>query len=101
MAVTAASQTAVPLLMGSSSMFLSSGWTTKADGDISYAPINTMASGTCSRQIVTPPAKEKVGDYVGAETNPNDLSSFWLAGERSVVTNGSCVWTTQIVQVTP
>jgi hypothetical protein len=42
------------------------------------------------------------GDYQGAQTNPNDLASFWIAGEATGAT-GQCtaVWKTEIANVTP
>jgi hypothetical protein len=103
-AVNSAGQTAIALLMGSSTVYLGSGWTTKSDSSPTYGQVSPIASGNCSRQIKQYPAAELVGDYAGAQTNPNDLTSFWLAAERSFkssLTNQACVWATDIIQVTP
>ncbi len=43
------------------------------------------------------------GDYFGAQTDPSDFKSFWLAGERARMTfaDEGCVWRTAIAKVTP
>jgi hypothetical protein len=45
----------------------------------------------------------RTGDYIGAQTDPSDFQSFWLAGERARMTpaDEACVWRTRIAKVTP
>jgi hypothetical protein len=99
-AVNAANQIAVPFLTSSPSRYLSAGWAFKNFIDPFFfvqamLPANTF--GTCTR----PGSRDKVGDFVGAQTEPG-LTRFWLAGERAVPdATGVCAWTTHIVEVTP
>ena len=99
-AVNAANQIAVPFLTSSPTRYLSAGWAFKNFIDPFFfvqamLPANTF--GTCTR----PGSRDKVGDFVGAQTEPG-LSRFWLAAERAVPdATGVCAWTTHIVEVTP
>jgi hypothetical protein len=97
LAVNSLNQSGIVFLTSSSSRFLSAAWTIKYLGDAIFAPATLFATGDCSK------GTEKVGDYVGAQVNPNDLVSFWFAGESAwwLSSTSSCLWKTQITQVTP
>ncbi|HXO21964.1 MAG TPA: hypothetical protein VOA87_18775 [Thermoanaerobaculia bacterium] len=94
-AATSTQNTVVPFIYGSTSVFLSSAFTTKGAAATTYPAATTFATGGC-------PSNPRTGDYQGAQTNPNDLASFWIAGEATP-NAGSCssVWRTQVVNVTP
>jgi hypothetical protein len=94
-AVNSLGQAGISFLVSSSSLYLGAAWTTKYAGDVLFAPATLFAAGSCVK------ASAKTGDFVGAQTNPNDLVSFWLAGENAAISGGSCTWKTQIIQVTP
>jgi hypothetical protein len=77
---------------------LSTWWAVKANDEADFSSFSLLATGSC--QQVTP----RTGDYSGAETDPVDLKSFWLAGEAArpiVPFGGACFWVTRIIQVTP
>jgi hypothetical protein len=103
-AVNSSLQTAIALQHSSASSYLSALWSVKNDADINYPPLSTLAAGDCARTQFAgqPPfAFVRTGDYVGAQTNPNDDVSFWLAGERALLQGGNCRYDTQIIHVTP
>jgi hypothetical protein len=58
-------------------------------------------TGNCVQQPEPGFTTTRSGDYTGAQTNPNDQVSFWLSGEAARNLSGSCLWATQIVQITP
>ncbi len=94
-AVNNAGHAGIVFLASSPSLYLSAAWTTKYVGDSLFAPATVFAAGSCTKPV------SQVGDYMGAQTNPNDLVSFWFAGENAAISGGSCSWKTQIIQVTP
>lgn len=73
--------------LSAASMFKnpSAGWA----GVLNYAP------GACAQ------ASNRSGDYSGAQTDPTNLRTFWLAGEQSVSISGTCQWRTRIGQLVP
>jgi hypothetical protein len=95
-AANSAQQTAVAFQFSSrDNDYLSAAFTVKDASASTYPAATTFATGSCTSGSHT-------GDYVGAQTNPNDLTSFWLAGERSALNSqNSCQWGTTIVNVTP
>ncbi len=105
-AVNNATRTAVPFLHSSASTYLSSSWTLTSDSSLSFAPAQPLTTGTCSQTFLYPgDLISRTGDYMGAQTNPNDQVSFWLAGERAthggVCQSSSELWDSRIIQVTP
>jgi hypothetical protein len=72
---------------------LSSWWTMKALGS-PPEPILPITSGTCSQTI-----SNRTGDFIGAQTDPTDFHSFFLAGERATTIGGTCQWQTRIIGV--
>ena len=48
-----------------------------------WSGVQTYAPGACSQ------TQNRAGDYAGAQTDPSNLNSFWLAGEQSVTISGS------------
>jgi hypothetical protein len=67
-----------------------------------WVGVLTYAPGACSLPA-TPPSMTtaRSGDFSGAQTDPSDLNSFWLAGEQSVTISGACQWRTRIGQLVP
>jgi hypothetical protein len=71
--------------------FLSSAVTLRT-GVTNSAPF-PLTSGTCAKSINT------VGASMGAQTDPSDFLSFWVAGERAIPQTGTCKWQTQIIKL--
>jgi hypothetical protein len=71
--------------------FLSS-LVTLRTGAANVAPF-FITSGTCAQPFT------RTGDYIGAQTDPSDFLSFWLAGERATLVTGTCKWQTQIIKL--
>ena len=94
-AATSNQSTIVAFLTSSSSTYLSSAFTTKSVSAPSYSAATAFFSGGCSNG-------NRDGDYQGAQTNPGDLASFWVAGEATPPA-GQCnsLWQTKIANVTP
>ena len=65
---------------------------TKTDAVVS------LAKGKCKLQDIDSNGRNRTGDYVGAQTDPLDDLSFWIAGEFSKRVKGlkGCNWATQI-----
>lgn len=85
----------------SANHFLSSGWTAKNASAGTYPAASTLVAGTCPRMESTPTIR--VGDYVGAQTDPN-FTSFWISGEYAAVyppppAGSACTWNTEILPV--
>ncbi len=95
LAVNAGSHAALVFLFSSPMLYQGSSWTIKFPADLFFTPGFVLAEGKCAR------ISSGVGDFLGAQTNPNDLVSFWLAGEAAAPSSAGCTWRTQIVQVTP
>jgi hypothetical protein len=67
-----------------------------------WAGVLTYAPGTCSLPATAPSTTTaRSGDYSGAQTDPSNLSSFWLAGEQAVTISGACQWRTRIGSLVP
>jgi hypothetical protein len=67
-----------------------------------WAGVLTYAPGTCSLPATAPSTTTaRSGDYSGAQTDPSNLSSFWLAGEQAVTISGTCQWRTRIGSLVP
>jgi hypothetical protein len=60
-----------------------------------WSGVQTYAPGACSQ------SQSRTGDYAGAQTDPSNISSFWLAGEQSVTINATCQWRTRIAMLVP
>jgi hypothetical protein len=94
-AATSNQSTIVVFLTSSSSTYLSSAFTTKTVSASFYPAATALFNGGCANGI-------RDGDYQGAQTNPGDLASFWIAGEATPPA-GQCsaLWQTKIANVTP
>lgn len=100
-AVNTSLQTTVTFQHSTAASYLSSSWSLKNDANPSYPAAQALTTGTCPMTQFPQGNFTRTGDYVGSQTNPNDLASFWLAGERATTLGGSCRWETRIIQVTP
>lgn len=98
LAMNALGATAVVFNASGESMFLSTGASVKTEGG--FGPVVWLNPGSCAYQAVDNPAG-RTGDYVGAQTDPSDMTSFWLAGERATAIGGHCRWQTRVLQVAP
>jgi hypothetical protein len=113
-AVNGLGETIVAFHRSSAASFLSSFWKIGAlDSTVSPPKVvfgtaqPLTVNGDCS--LPEPPpdpdnpkgaGKTRAGDYIGAQTDPADFRSFWLAGERASAIGGVCQWKTQIRKVT-
>jgi hypothetical protein len=95
LAVNNAQQVAVPFLYSSANDYLSSAFIIKNAAETQIASQQLILSGTCS-------ANSRTGDFVGAQTNPADGTTFWLATEAAFpASSQNCQWRTWIVKATP
>jgi hypothetical protein len=78
---------------GSANSLSSAAMTKNAGG--AWTGVQTYAPGACSQ------SQSRAGDYAGAQTDPSNLNSFWLAGEQSVTIGTSCQWRTRIASLVP
>jgi hypothetical protein len=95
-AVNANEQTAVVFQRSSATSFLSARGRVKNLAATTFGSGVALTSGTCPQEL-----SERTGDYTGAQTDPADFTSFWLAGERATLIAGECQWQTQIGKVLP
>lgn len=95
-AVNLLQQTAVAFHRSSAGAFLSSFWTMKDLASTLFEAASPVTVGTCAQTL-----SSRTGDYMGAQTDPSDFQSFWLAGERATSIAGSCQWQTSVIKVTP
>lgn len=95
-AVNTSNQTMVDFQRSSAGSFLSAWWTTKDLAATNFDPPSSLIDGDCSQILA-----DRTGDYVGAQTDPSDNTSFWIAGERATTIGGGCAWETGIMKVTP
>lgn len=102
-AVNSALQTALAFQHSSASTYLSASWSMKSAAEANYPAAQPLTTGNCpqTQGAAGFPPFTRTGDYVGAQTNPNDQTSFWLAAERATDLGGSCLWDTRVIQVTP
>lgn len=94
-AVNIVNQTAIAFHRSSSTSYLSSWWTMKDSASTLFESASPFTTGTCAQ------SSNRTGDYIGAQTDPSGVRSFWLAGERATTIAGSCQWQTQIIKVVP
>jgi hypothetical protein len=96
-----AQRTAVAFLWSSSGRFLTSAWTAKNASSTIYEAATKLTDGTCLRAESTAPIR--VGDYAGAQVNPNDGTSFWITAEDAAYwppgSTTYCVWESFIANV--
>lgn len=91
-AVNVTEQTAIVYQRSSAASFLSARWRLKNLCSASFGAAMDLTSGTCPQEV-----SERTGDYTGAQTDPVNFSSFWLAGERATLIAGECQWQTRII----
>ena len=84
----------------SKKMFLSTAYTGKKARNKKMDAVRVLAKGRCNSQDIGS-GTARTGDYVGAQTDPLDNLSFWIAGEFSKKVRGlsGCSWSTQIATV--
>lgn len=95
-AVNNRNQVAIDFHKSSAATYLSSMYTMKDNASTIFEAAMPITTGTCSQTV-----SDRTGDYIGAQTDPADLFSFWFAGERATTIGGTCVWETQILKMTP
>jgi len=100
-AVNDAQRTVVAFLWSSSGRFLASAWTVKNASSTIYEAATSLNDGGCLRAESTTPIR--VGDYAGAQANPNDGTSFWITAENAGYwppgSTTYCVWESVIANV--
>lgn len=86
----------VPFHRSSTGSYLSSYWTMKEPAATRFESASANTVGTCPQTI-----SNRTGDYIGAQLDPSDLRSFWVAGERATTLSGTCQWQTRVQKVVP
>lgn len=62
-----------------------------------FDSVRTLRAGSCGLADVDGSGRNRTGDYVGAQADPNDPRSVWIAGEHaSRVGNVPCSWSTRV-----
>lgn len=66
-----------------------------------FSHLRALARGSCALRNRAEDAEvNRVGDYPGAQMDPNDPAAFWITGEYAdVVTGLGCDWKTRIARV--
>ncbi len=94
-----AQRTVVVFLRSNDSTFVSSVWTAKAATSSSYPTAIPLTAGSCT--LGYPPAR--VGDFLGAQVDPTNGTTFWITGEHPVYwppgSQQRCVWATTVAHV--
>jgi hypothetical protein len=85
---------------------LSAGITSKKASAPGLGPMKLLTSGTCTLNDLegqfTDKVRNRTGDYTGAQTDPSDNSTMWLAAQFSKKdATGKCEWGTTVVKVRP
>jgi hypothetical protein len=84
--------------------YLSAGYALRSSSASAFSTAG-LRGGTCTDttdyQSGTEWNKVRTGDYTAAQTDPDDLSTFWFAGERAMSINSVCQWQTIIGAITP
>jgi hypothetical protein len=63
--------------------------------------VGSLANGTCAlaTEFDSTRGRYRAGDYSGAQLNPADLTTFWVAGERAASFSGVCQWDTRVGRI--
>lgn len=93
LAVNLRQQTVVGFHRSSALSFLSTLWTMKESASTVFPGALPITTGTCAQTT------RRTGDYMGAQTDPSDIRSFWLTGERATLIGGACQWEMQVIKV--
>lgn len=106
LAVNSAGRMVVTFLRSSVTSYLGSLWAAKNANQGTFGAAGTLTPGTCPRPAQTCDqfgnCFAQAGDYLGAQVDPVDFTSFWVAGERSTIYppgSTSCSWDTTILRV--
>ncbi len=91
-----ARQIAVAFLTSSARINLGSAWAWKPAEATAFHPTRRLAEGNCGRVAST-----RAGDFLGAQVDPVDLRTLWLAGERAWHQGRACNWQTWIARLDP
>jgi hypothetical protein len=63
--------------------------------------VGSLANGTCAlaTDYDSIRGSYRSGDYSGAQLDPSDLATFWVAGERATSIGGLCQWDTRVGRI--
>jgi hypothetical protein len=75
---------------------LSTWFTAKDSPTPFFTSILNLTTGSCAQTLTG-----RSGDYNGAQTDPSDDRTFWIAGERATLIGGECQWQTRIGRIDP
>lgn len=80
---------------------LETGYSFKRPAAADFGPLKRLKRGTCPLDDFNEDLEaNRTGDYVGAQTDPLDDVSFWIAGQYPAEIPGSgCEWKTRIGRV--
>lgn len=99
-AVNGASQVAVSFQFAGENDFLGTAWAYRPTNSTSISATGVYGTGNCQLPN-SPRGVSRAGDYSGAQTTPDTLSTFWLAGELARQTGSSCHWNTRMIELSP
>lgn len=69
----------------------------KRAGASSFDAVRPLRDGTCGLDQVDGGGRNRTGDYVGAQADPSDPRSVWIAGEHATsVGSVGCTWSTRV-----
>ncbi|PWT87544.1 MAG: hypothetical protein C5B54_12170, partial [Acidobacteria bacterium] len=83
--------------------FLSSAVNSKPAGAANFGNVVTIKAGNAHYQITDGLGRNRTGDYCGAQVDPADDTTFWVAAEYGDKINGisKIVWGTTVAHVAP
>ncbi len=99
-AITAGGDVVVPFQRGRQGTFFGVGVNGKRSDNPHFDEIQNILSGTCNLFNEDGGGRNRSGDYVGAQADPGDQQSVWVAGEYAGNVPGQgCEWRTRIARV--
>jgi hypothetical protein len=82
-----------------SKLSLGTAFSGKRAGSQTIENFKLLKKGSCPIEEIDSASRNRSGDYVGAQTDPADDTSFWIAGEYAKKLGGACDWQTIIANV--
>ncbi len=100
-AINDSSQVAVGFQFAGQNDFLGTAWAYREASSTSISATGVYGVGNCVLPISPGRGVARAGDYSGAQTTPDSLTTFWLAGELAQQSGSSCLWGTRILELSP
>lgn len=100
-AVNGSSQVGIGYQFAGQTDYLGAGWAFRAASSTLIGATGTYATGNCVLPQSPGRIVARAGDYSGAQTTPDALDTFWLAGEHAQQVGSACHWATRIAELSP